>query len=1414
MRLETYHLQYLHFKHFLPLLCAFYMMFSLFSSQSFAQVTPNDPNAVPIEFMFYHQISPNDSGVGINGTMNDWKSIFKLKQTEPGLWKGTLELQPVSYDYKFVTYKDTVSQSGVTGYFTDPLNPYKGGPFANSILKVKNPMIYYFLPTSGSTITDMKTKISAKISVSNSSKLDLEKIVFSVDGKNIQNAKSLYDPVTKTLTYTPPAELAQETHTAKLKVFTTAGDSLEETTTFSIEGNFISAPYTFQFDSKSPNFNFLSQVTKVDVKGTFNQEGLNEMTDKDSDGVYVYTANLRLGRPMEYTYIINGGAYINDPDNPNLSSNHRTQVIKLPNPKPKFINFSPKTGIIYNSPKTSLTVSAHLIPADSAIIFNIGSLSAKLDGVSIPVANSNFNGTELDVKVTMNNLTEGRHYLELFGSDIYGNKAWPATYVFGIYPSGSGFNYIDGEGDDQGPGTYKYPSGIPAGSADIRELKITPTVGSDSLVFSIQMKKISDNTRLGFEIVNKLDADFINAPARAGIKIPEWNNRGIFMTLAPPSSAFIDTSLENAIFALREPNTISLKVNPVPDAINKGEFRFTVPVTALESVMGSFKGTWYLGVYSYLKDKNGTVKVDSLLGGQNYNENPNVYDVAFFTEQAIQERLLSNFSPSTNIGGSRLAVIGSDQRGFTAITPSDIGIQFGQVPEVKIYAGGGDLWQDSVKVSGFADVSSGSVVTLNVNNKTYSANTNDSHEFSVLIKLDEGVNKIYASVPYGSGQLSLSPHIVYNYIVDHKPKINIKATIAQNSVTLNASGSADPDNSNLSYSWTQDPANPQQVVMSGNNTSSVTFNVPKTQGEYYFTATAKNAAQKTGWARAVIVVNDSGAISPDLTNWHPAWVDSAVVYSIFVRTFSNEGTFNAVTSKMKQLKNLGINCIWLLPIHPTTGNLGPDNPGYAITDHMNILEQYGTKADFKAMVDAAHQNGIKVVMDLVIQHTSDLHPFMRDALKFKQNSPYYPFYMWDSNGNFQYMFTWVDLPSINYEAESTRDYLIRMSKYWQQEFNIDGYRCDVAHVINDLRPSGPAFWQRWRSELKNMKPDVFFLAEADAQKQNNTYFDKKFDAAYDWSWFNGLKNVLSGNGTVSTLNSIITSYLTSSFPKNARPFRFLENQDEQRFIEAFGIANTKTAAALLLTVPGVPMLYAGQEVGEETNRGNIDWKDPNNLEYYYQRLISIRKQNSALTFGDFQNLTNTASTQVYSYLRTFSKNNVITNINFGPSPITANISVPLNHISFDSTSTFYLNDELNGTSYKVKGTDLKNYQVTIQPNTAQILVLSDKQLTSIETAHKSIPKIFEISQNFPNPFNPSTTIRYQIPYTSRVTISIYNILGQKLTELVNTIQNPGYYNAVWNAAQVASGIYIYSIQADPVTGQSGFRIAKKMMLVK
>ena len=420
--------------------------------------------------------------------------------------------------------------------------------------------------------------------------------------------------------------------------------------------------------------------------------------------------------------------------------------------------------------------------------------------------------------------------------------------------------------------------------------------------------------------------------------------------------------------------------------------------------------------------------------------------------------------------------------------------------------------------------------------------------------------------------------------------------------------------------------------------------------------------------------------------------------------------------------------------------------------------------------------------------------------------------MWDANNNFQYLFTWVDLPSINYDNESTKNYLLRMAKYWMQDFNIDGYRCDVAWAVNDLRASGPAYWQKWRSTLKSMKPDAIFLAEADASFPR--YFDKKFDMGYDWNWFSKLRSLVSNTGSISALDSSITYYFNSQFPQNARPFRFLENHDEQRFIEAFGIADTKLAAALLFTVPGVPMLYAGQEVGEETFRGIINWNDPHNLLPFYKNLIKIRRNNLALTEGSFERISNTEPNSVYSYLRVSSNNNVIVNVNFSASEQTINISVPLNKISFDSSASFYINDELNIKTYVVKGTDLKNYPITVPSNSAQILVLSDSALTEAKEEETVLPVSFNVEQNYPNPFNPSTTIKYSLPYSSHVKISIFNILGQKISELINDVQNAGNHEAVWSASNFASGVYLYSLEAISEKGKTNYTQVKKMILLK
>ena len=973
----------------------------LINLQLFAQVAPGDPNAVPVHFKFYHNLTAADSGVGINGSINNWTNgIFKMKETQPGLWETTLELLQQTYEYKFVTYTDTVGQAGVTGYFTDALNANFGGPFNNSFVTVKDPMVFYFLPKNESNVSNVRPEITAQIAAANSSTIDESKIIFILDGQEISNASNYYNSSTKTFSYTPSQNLSYDNHTAYLKVFNSQGDFTEDTTTFKVVSAISISPYTFNFDSKSPGFNFLGNVTRVDIKGDFNSQGLNQMSDTDSDGVYSYKTNLTVYEPNEYTIIVNSGLYLNDPDNPLLSSNHRTMIIKTLNPRPEYIDFSPLENITYTSPQASVSVTSFAVRSDSNFSLSFSSIKATYDGLSTPIKLSSF-GNGYKVSANIDNPADGRHVIEFLGSDSKGNKVWPAKYVFGVYPKGTGFNYVDGESDDNGNGNYIYPSNVPEGSADIQEINISSNSSHDSLVFSIKLKKISDYTRVGFSIVNEINGNYVDAMDDVELKIPEWNLKGIYAIISPPTSTYFDSNSENKLFVSRDPLQSSYDISV--DTLTGGIIKFSLPLNVLEDIMGNYNKPWYFGAFTYLKDQNGTIEVTENEGGKSYEEDTDIYDAAFFFNTKTQQRLLGNYSSTTDIGGPRIATIGKDKRGYIKLNPSDIDSMISIAPLVKLYASGGDLLTDTVTVAGYADVDVSDTVAVKVNGTEYKSIVDVNKEFSVNVVLSEGINKISAQTRFDGDRISKSEQIEYNYIIDHKPVIKIETTVNSNAVTLDASGSFSPDSSVLTFSWVSDPQNPEIINLNGNSTSAASFNAPSTKGEYYFTATATDNNNFKGWARTVVVVGDSGTYSPDYSYWHPAWLDTAVIYSIFVRTFSDAGTFNAVTQRMQYLKDLGINCIWFLPIHPTTSNLGPDNPGYAITNYLDVLENYGTKDDFKNLVNAAHQNGIRVIMDHVIQHTSVLHPFMKDANQYKENSPYYPFYMWDSNNNFQYL---------------------------------------------------------------------------------------------------------------------------------------------------------------------------------------------------------------------------------------------------------------------------------------------------------------------------------------------------------------------------------------------------------------------------
>src|SRR5947208_1448249 len=194
------------------------------------------------------------------------------------------------------------------------------------------------------------------------------------------------------------------------------------------------------------------------------------------------------------------------------------------------------------------------------------------------------------------------------------------------------------------------------------------------------------------------------------------------------------------------------------------------------------------------------------------------------------------------------------------------------------------------------------------------------------------------------------------------------------------------------------------------------------------------------------------------------WVRDGVIYEIFPRVFSAEGNFNGVTARLDELKSLGVNILWLMPIHPIgqekkKGTIGSP---YAVRDYYAINPDYGTADDLKRLVREAHARRLKVIIDIVANHTS------WDCVLMKHPE----FYKHDAKGNITYPYDWSDIAALNYGNQQLRRYMTDMLKHWIREFDLDGFRCDVAGEV----PTD--FWESARAELDRIKPDTFMLAEA------------------------------------------------------------------------------------------------------------------------------------------------------------------------------------------------------------------------------------------------------------------------------------------------------------------------------------------------
>ncbi|MGI9652894.1 alpha-amylase family glycosyl hydrolase [Chryseobacterium sp. RLHN22] len=388
----------------------------------------------------------------------------------------------------------------------------------------------------------------------------------------------------------------------------------------------------------------------------------------------------------------------------------------------------------------------------------------------------------------------------------------------------------------------------------------------------------------------------------------------------------------------------------------------------------------------------------------------------------------------------------------------------------------------------------------------------------------------------------------------------------------------------------------------------------------------------------------------------PEWVKNATLYELNVRQFSEEGNFKAIEKQLPRLKKLGIDIIWLMPIHPIgeahrKGTLGSY---YSVKDYYGINPEFGNAEDFRNLVNAIHDHGMYVILDWVANHTS----WDNDLVEKHPD-----WYMKSRKGTFQST-RWRDYDDIiefDYKNSDLRKYMTDALKFWITEYNIDGYRCDIASFI----PLD--FWENARAELDAIKP-VFMLAEAEDKELHR----KAFDATYNWNLWNILHKIATTETSIKSLTEAYIAEHVSIFPKEGMRMNFIDNHDKNSWegnqYSNFGDA-LKAAIVFTVLMDGIPLIYNGQEAGlnrslEFFEKDPIEWKN-HEIETLYSTLFYLKHQNQALWNGnhggEIVRVINDRMDQVISFVREKNGDKVISFIN-----LSRDILVVQFDTSFDS----------------------------------------------------------------------------------------------------------------------------------------------------
>ena len=381
---------------------------------------------------------------------------------------------------------------------------------------------------------------------------------------------------------------------------------------------------------------------------------------------------------------------------------------------------------------------------------------------------------------------------------------------------------------------------------------------------------------------------------------------------------------------------------------------------------------------------------------------------------------------------------------------------------------------------------------------------------------------------------------------------------------------------------------------------------------------------------------------------HPEWSKNATIYEVNVRQYTPEGTFKAFENHLPRLKKMGVDIIWLMPIHPIgeknrKGTLGSY---YSVKDFYGINPEFGTMKDFQHLVDKIHSMGMYVIIDWVGNHSAWDNPLATQHPNW---------YSKTREGNFQPTpwYDWDDVIDFDYDNPDLRKYMTDALKYWVKETNIDGYRADVAGFI----PTD--FWENARKELDEIKP-VFMLAEWESRD----LYKKSFDMTYSWSLWNELRQAVNHQKLAPLVEYL--SHDVNTVPRDAYRMTFTDNHDKNSWegnpYLNFG-PGLKTAIVMTGVVNGMMLCYSGQEAGLNRSlkffeKDPIEWKHDEN-EVLFTKLFHLKHDNQALWNGKYGGemirVVNDHQDQVISFYREKNKDAVFPILNFSDKTVEVNL---------------------------------------------------------------------------------------------------------------------------------------------------------------